>query len=195
MVAGYQSISPLSKGQRGVHSQVLQQLMQGLQSGQANIQQSPLYQQGSSFIQSLLSGSPGATQAFTAPAMREFEEQIVPMLAERFSGWGAGAQGSSAFSQALGSAGAGLSERLASLRGQLGLQGAQLGLGYAQQPTSNLLGFSQLGLGTQAQGYVPRQRPWWQTLLNSLGGIAGETAGSMGTAWGQSLFRPQQQSQ
>jgi len=43
----------------------------------------------------------------------EFASGVVPSLAERFSGLGAGAQKSSGFQQALGQAGAGLSENLA----------------------------------------------------------------------------------
>ena len=58
------------------------------------------------------------TEGFEKPAMRQFQEEIVPGLAERFSG--AGAQKSSAFQQALGASAADLEERLASLRqGQL----------------------------------------------------------------------------
>ena len=184
MPAGYQSVSTLSKGQRGL----LQQLLGGLRGQQSNIQQSPLFQQGSNFLQSLLSGSPEATAAFEAPAMRQFNEQIVPGLAERFSGLGAGAQSSSAFSQALGSAGAGLSENLAALRGQLGLQAAGQGLGYAQQPISNLLGFSQLGLGTGTKALMPKQAPFWQQLLLGLGGGASQGLGSMAGMYGASRF-------
>lgn len=180
MPAGYQSLSTFSKGQKAPFNQYLQQLM-GMLGGQSmNIQQSPLFQQGSSFLQNLLSGSPEATAAFEAPAMRQFQEQIVPGLAERFSGLGAGAQRSSAFSQALGAAGAGLSENLAALRGQLQLGALPQALGYAQQPISNLQGFSQLGFGTQAQGYVPRQTPFWQQLLlGSAGGLS-----QLGSAFG-----------
>ena len=175
MPAGYQSVSTLSKGQRGL----LQQLLGGLQGQSSNIQQSPLFQQGSSFLQNLLSGSSEASAAFQAPAMRQFHEQIVPALAERFSGLGAGAQSSSAFSQALGSAGAGLSENLAALRGQLGLQGAGMGLGYAQQPISNLQGFSQLGLGTGTKAFAPKQMPFWQQLLLGLGQGGSQALGSL----------------
>lgn len=54
------------------------------------------------------------TDAFEKPAMRQFQEEIIPGLAERFSG--AGAQKSSAFQQALGASAADLEERLAALR-------------------------------------------------------------------------------
>ena len=178
MPAGYKQLSTMNKGQRGL----LQQLLGGLQGQSSNIQQSPLFQQGSSFLQNLLSGSPEATAAFEAPYMRQFNEQIVPGLAERFSGLGAGAQRSSAFSQALGAAGAGLSENLAALRGQLQLGAVPQALGYAQQPISNLQGFSQLGLGTSTKAFVPKQLPFWQQLLLSAGQGGSQTLGSLAGA-------------
>lgn len=111
-------------------------------------------------LSQLLSGAPEALEAYRAPMMREFKEQIVPGLAERFTGYGAGAQRSSAFQQALGGAGAGLAERLAMQRaglqtgamGQLGgLLGAGLGatpFGYQFTPgTAGFLGGMAPGLG------------------------------------------------
>lgn len=56
-----------------------------------------------------------------AQAQRQFEEQIVPTLAERFTALG-GEGRSSSFPQLLGQAGAGLAENLAALKGQIGLQ-------------------------------------------------------------------------
>jgi len=46
--------------------------------------------------------------AFAVPEMRRFQEQTIPGIAERFTGLGAGSQSSSAFQQALGTAGADL---------------------------------------------------------------------------------------
>ena len=180
MPAGYKSLSTLDRGQKNF----FKQLLGSLQGQSTNIQQSPLFQQGSSFLQNLLSGSPEASAAFEAPYMRQFQEQVIPGLAERFAGMGAGAQSSSAFNQALGAAGAGLQEQLAALRGNLGLQAAGQGLQYAQQPISNLQGFSQLGLGTTTKAFVPKEKPFWQKLLLGLSGGAGQAAGSIGTMYG-----------
>lgn len=73
-------------------------------------------------------------EKFAKPAIRQFEEKTIPGLAERFAGLGAGAQSSSAFQQALGQAGADLSERLAAMSAQQrqGLFGPLLGA--AMQP-------------------------------------------------------------
>lgn len=176
MPAGYRSLSTLSKPQ----SRVLEQLLGSLGGTPPNIQQSPLFQSGSSYLSSLLSGNPEATAAFEAPYLRQFNEQIVPGLAERFAGMGAGAQSSSAFNQALGAAGAGLQENLASLREGLRFQAVPQALGFAQQPVANYQGLAGLGLGTQARGYVPRQKPFWQELLLGLGGGLSQLGGSYG---------------
>jgi hypothetical protein len=92
-------------------------------------------QGGLSYLQNLYSDQPGAFEQFEAPYKRQFEEQTVPKLAERFSGTGAGAQSSSAFQQALAQQGASLSENLAALRG-----------GLRQSALGHLQNFGQLGL-------------------------------------------------
>lgn len=62
-------------------------------------------------------------------AREQFEQQTVPSIAERFSALGSGAQGSSAFGQQLGAAGAGLESDLASQQAKFG----QKQQGLAQQ--------------------------------------------------------------
>lgn len=70
------------------------------------------------FLQNILSQDPDTMKQFQAPAMRQFNEEIIPGIAEKFTQLGA--QGSSAFTQSLGQAGAGLEERLSSQRAGLG---------------------------------------------------------------------------
>ena len=154
---GYEAFSTLNPQQ----SQMMNMLMQ-LFSGQGGQMGGPMGQ-----LQQLLSGSPEATKQFEAPLMRQFNEQTVPGLAERFSGMGAGAQRSSGFQQALGQAGAGLSEQLGSLRGGMQMQGLQ-----------GLMQMMQSMMGTQTQGLVPKQKPWWQGLLNATGEGLGKAAGA-----------------
>lgn len=120
--------------------------------------------------------------AFAAPYLRQFREQIVPGIAERFSGLDA--QGSSAFQNALGQAGSGLEEQLAQLAAQLstqqqefglrrqalGLQGAGQALSYATTPIQALLQRLSLGLGTPSFGYTttPGQTGFTQEALGGL---------------------------
>jgi hypothetical protein len=105
--------------------------------------QSMLSPQG--YLQRMMSQDPQLMEQFEAPYRREFQEQTVPGIAERFTGLDA--QRSSAFQQTMGQAGASLMERLASLRGGLGLEAAQMGLGAAQQA----LGYSSLPFERQSQ--------------------------------------------
>jgi len=91
---------------------------------------------GLDYLQGILSDDPGAFEAFEAPFKQQFEQETIPMIAERFAGLGAGS--SSAMNQTLGQAGSDLSTQLAGLRANL-KQGAlsQLGglLGQGMQPT------------------------------------------------------------
>lgn len=97
---------------------------------------------------SILTQDPEAARQFEAPALRQFEEQILPTIAERFTGLlGEGAQRSSAFGQQLGQAGAGLAEKLQAQRGERG--------GQALQQLMQLLG---TGLTPQFESiFRPRQ--------------------------------------
>lgn len=152
-----QAMPTLAPEQQQLFSQLLGGLQGPMQSGLSNLGQ-------------LLSGD---TEAYEAPAMRQFQEQIVPGIAERFTGMGAGAQGSSAFGQQLGQAGAGLAENLAMQRAGLQQQGlSQLSglFGQAMQPTFQ---WQQMP-GTQ--GFL-------NPLLQGIGGGLGQGAGFGGIGW------------
>ena len=164
---GYDVFSTLNPQQ----ASLLQQLLGSMSGQEGNISQNPLYQSGGNYLQKILSGD---TEAFEAPLMRQFNERIIPGLAERFAGAGAGAQSSSAFQNALGSAGADLSERLGALRGGLQGQAAGQALGYAQQPVNNLQNL--LSMNTQA--FAPKQKSWLQEMLTGLSGGVGAGLGA-----------------
>lgn len=106
-------------------------------------------------------------------ARESFYSDTVPTLAERFTGMGAGAQGSSDFAGAVGQAGRGLDRDLASLRQQFGLQ--QQGMN--QNLLSNLLSS---GLGSRAfeTAYHPRQPGFLENAGSRVLGGASE-AGSL----------------
>jgi len=149
---GLKKVPTMSKPQQGFQNQLLQML-------QGQMGQGGSFNQAQGYLQNLLSGSPQSTQAFEAPAMRQFNEQTIPGIAERFSGLGAGAQSSSAFQQALGQAGAGLSENLQALRS--GLQGGA---------ASQLLGLPGQFLGTAMQSpFAYMQKQGGGALSNTLG--------------------------
>jgi hypothetical protein len=114
------------------------------------LSQSPLYNQGSNFLQQLLQGGPEAFQNFEAPYLQNFEQNIAPGIAERFAGagTGGGAMSSSGLQQALAQAGRGLQTDLAGLRSNLQMQAIPQSLQYAQSPIMNML---------QAAGLIPGQ--------------------------------------
>lgn len=114
-----------------------------------------LLQQGLQGLQQLPSAEFGPIRQM---AERQFQEQTIPGIAERFTGQGA--QRSSAFTQALGSAGAGLQERLAGLEQefnmnqrnqQIGLLMNLLGMGLTPQFQQEFIA-GQPGMGAQFAG-------------------------------------------
>lgn len=162
-------LSTLTSSQRDLLRDIIKHPNRSLQTSQYN----PLYQKGSKYLGHLLSGNPKLLQAFMAPAMRQFQQQIVPGLAERFSGLDA--RSSSAFNQAMGQAGAGLAENLAALRANLGMGAANQALQYSQVPFSQNLAARQLALHTPAFGYqVTGGTPG---ISSGLGNVLGQAAG------------------
>lgn len=110
-----------------------QQLMSQLMSQLGGAQGS-----GMEWLQKMLSGDPEAMAAFEDPYKRQFEQETVPGIAERFAGMGSGgSQSSSAFNQTMGQAGSELSQNLAALRGGLqqnAMNSLQGMMGQAYQP-------------------------------------------------------------
>jgi len=100
------------------------------------------------YLRNILAGDEEAFNRFSAPYMRQFEEQTVPGIAERFAG--KGALGSSGFGQALSSAGAGLQEKLAALK-------AGLQQGAAKDLMSQYQNLTNIGLSQQPYGYQHTQ--------------------------------------
>ena len=122
-------------------------------------------QSGMGGLGGILGGDQASLDAFQAPAIRQFQEQIVPGLAEQFAG--AGALDSSAFGSAIGGAGAKLSEDLSAQKA--GLQSGAMG---------QLMQMLGLGLGTSPFSYM--QTPGTQ-------GAFGAAAGGFGKGIGASL--------
>jgi hypothetical protein len=147
-------IPTMSKEQQALFSQLLGGLSGPLGQGFGNLSQ-------------ILSGDPEAFKAYEAPAMRQFNQEIVPGIAERFSSLGGGAQHSSAFGQQMGQAGAALSENLAAQRA--GLQ---------QNAMSQLAQLLGIGVGTPTQQtfYTPESRSY---------GLFGNMFGGAASGFGQ----------
>lgn len=117
------------------------------------------------YYRNLLSNNPEDMNAFAAPEMRRFNEQIIPGLSEQFAGMGAGGLSSSGFRNAAVSAGTDLSERLGAMRAQLRQQGAQ-----------GLQSIGQQGLGNFSQDVMTQ--PGTQGFLSSAAPGVGKAATS-----------------
>lgn len=125
--------------------------------------------QSADYYRDLLSDDSSTANAMFAPETRRFNEQIVPGLAEQFSGYGG--IGSSGFRNAAVNAGTDLSERLGAIRASLRQQGAaglqnigQLGLNQfnenIQRPeTHGLVGSAVEGFSKGAGAYAARKIP------------------------------------
>jgi hypothetical protein len=132
-------------------------------------------------LESILSGKQGAFEQLERPALRQFEQQIIPKIAEVFGG--EGALSSSGFQQSLSQAGANLAENLASKRmeAQSGALNQLMNLlGTAQKPRfqyqqipgssgalSGILGGLGSGIGTGLTAGVPAALRGLLSLLKS----------------------------
>lgn len=89
-----------------------------------------------------LSDNSADFNAFAAPEIRRYNEDIIPGLSEQFAGMGSGGLSSSGFRNAAVGAGTDLSERLGAIRANLRQQSAQGLMGIGQQAlnpyTSNM---------------------------------------------------------
>ena len=145
-----------------------QQLQGGALQGAQNLLQGGQNPLGNSFD----------FQPIADEARSNFYSETVPTLAERFSGMGAGGQGSSDFRGAIGAAGTGLDKALASLKQQYGMQ--------QQGMNQNLLSILLSGgLGTRSfeNAHFPRQPGFAENFgTNVLGGAANAATKLAGTA-------------
>lgn len=174
----YTQRSTLGPEQQGLYNQ-LQQSLLGQGAGGA-------FGQAADYYRNLLSDNPADFQAFAAPEMRRFNEQIIPGLSEQFAGMGSGGLSSSGFRNAAVSAGTDLSERLGAIRAQLRQQGAQ-GLnqmgqfGLSPQFNENIYEAGQPGL-------LDFAGPALGSALTAFGGPAAGAFGSMAGNWLSNKF-------
>ncbi len=146
---------------------MLQQMIQ--QGGGLNL--------ANQYDQNLLGPGSEAFNKFSAPYLQQFDEQILPQIAERFAG--AGALSSSGFGQALGGASAGLQSNLAQLFSQLQGQAAGRQQGQFQNLSQTGLQYSPFAYNKQegSSGVIP----------NFLTGILSKAADPIGNALGNGI--------
>lgn len=127
-----------------------------------------------------LSNNPQDFNAFAAPALRQYNEDIVPGISEQFAQMGSGGLSSSGFRNAQIQGATDLSERLGALRAQLRQNSAQ-----------GLQNIGQIGLGNYSQnmttqpgteGFLSQAAP----VIGAAGGFA--LGGPAGAAAGYNAF-------
>jgi len=137
------------------------------------------------YYRNLLSDNSADYNAFAAPALRQYNEEIIPGLSEQFAGMGAGGLSSSGFKNAQIQGATDLSERLGAIRANLRQQGAQ---GLQNIGQAGLQNFSQ-NMVTEpgTQGFLSQIAPALGTALGSFAGPAGSAIGGMVGNWAKGL--------
>ena len=170
-----ENVSTLRPEQEGLYNQAINAGM-GEGAGGA-------FGTSADYYRNLLSDNSADYNAFSAPELRRFNEQIIPDISEQFAGMGAGGLSSSGFQNAAIGAGTDLSERLGAIRANL-RQGAAQGL-------QNI---GEIGLRNYSQNMVTQ--PGSEGLLGAvapavgtaIGAYAGGPAGAAaGNAAGQGI--------
>lgn len=158
-----QRVSPLRPGQEQLFSQ-MQQALRGEGAGGA-------FGDVADYYRGLLAGE--GAEAFEAPLRREFQEDIMPGIAEQFAGMGSGALSSSGFQQQASRAGTDLAERLGSIRA-----------GLRQQAATGLAGLGQAGLQPIDELMMrPRTPGLVEQFTGAVGEGLGRGAGMMGASY------------
>lgn len=160
-------LSNYTPEQRQYFDQFIQQLM-GLQGQGGGVNQA------TNLLQQYMDPQSEVYRNFEKPYQQQFEQETVPMLAERFAGAGAqgGALSSSGFGQALGAAGSNLQTNLAQMKSQMQRQSIGDILGLFQNMTGQALG---------AQPFSYQFKPGSQGLVpTALTAFAGGLGRSMG---------------
>lgn len=153
--------------------------IQGMRGqGMNDITQNQNYNEGSDWLSSLFNDQ-DFFKNFEAPAMRNYEENTIPDLANRFASMGSGgSMGSTAFRNQANREGSNLQANLAAMRGGMQQQGVGQSLQYGQQPTSNFMQMFQ-------QAMQPTQNTHTPANMGFMGGLAAPFAQGAANIWGQ----------
>lgn len=149
-----EQLSTLRPEQEGLYNQLVNS---GQQRGAGGA-----FGTASDYYRNLLSDDSQDMQAFAAPELRRYRQEIMPGISEEFAKMGAGALGSSGFRNAQTQGGVDLAERLGAIRANLRHSGA-----------AGLQNIGQLGLQSFQQNY---EVPGSEGLLSSLAPALGTAA-------------------
>lgn len=165
-----ENVSTLRPEQEGLFQQ-LQNAGRGQGAGGA-------FGSSADYYRNLLSDNSADYNAFSAPAMRQYSQDIAPGISEQFAGMGAGGLSSSGFMNAQTQGATDLAERLGAIRANLRQAGAQ---GLQNIGTQGLQNYSQNMVTQQGTpGFLSNIAPAIGTAAGAaLGGPLGAGLGSM----------------
>lgn len=183
--------STYSKPQKQGINDILDSI-RGMKGGAMDITQNQGYGQGLDWLMSMFN-DPEFFNSFEAPLQRQFQEQTVPDLANRFASMGSGgALGSTGFRNQLAREGSNLSTNIAALRGNMMQQAVPQLLQYAQQPFSNLMSLYQQALQPTENTYQPASTGFFGGVAPSITSAAAQMyANKMGNPGQQDGFQSQ----
>ncbi len=157
-----ENVSNLRPEQEGLYQQAVNAGM-GKGAGGA-------FGEAADYYRGLMDPNSPEYQQFSAPALRQYNEEIVPGISEQFAAMGAGGSGlsGSGFQNAQIQGATDLSERLGALRANLRHSGAQ-----------GLANIGQIGLGNYSQNMEtkPGTQGFLATALPAVGAVAGTALG------------------
>jgi len=151
-----ENVSTLRPEQEPLYNQAVNA---GLRSGAGGA-----FGDAADYYRNNLSDNPADFNAFAAPQLRQYNEDIVPGISEQFAGMGSGGLSSSGFRNAQIQGATDLSERLGAIRANLRNSSAQ-----------GLQGIGQIGLGNYSQNMTTQ--PGTEGFLSQAAPIAGAAAG------------------
>lgn len=154
-----ENVSTLRPEQEGLYNQAVN-AGKGQGAGGA-------FGQAADYYRGLLGNSDEDFNAFAAPQLRQYNEDIVPGISEQFAGMGAGGLSSSGFQNAQTQGATDLSERLGAIRANLRQAGAQ-----------GLQNIGQIGLGNYSQNMTTD--PGTQGFLGAISPLAGAAISAYG---------------
>jgi len=155
-----ENVSLLRPEQEGLYNQLI-----GASQGKP---QGGAFGQSYNYYNNLLGDESQDYNDFTAPALRQYYQDIVPNISEQFAGMGSGGLSSSGFRNAQNQGAVDLSERLGAIRANLRQQGAQ-----------GLQNLGSMGLNNFSQNMVTKQGS-----PGFLSSVAPAIGGAIGTAIG-----------
>lgn len=165
-----ENVSLLRPEQEGLYNQLIGA---GSQAGAGGA-----FGNAADYYRNLLSDNSADYNAFAAPALRQYNQDIVPGLSEQFAGMGAGGLSSSGFRNAQIQGATDLAERLGAIRANLRQAGA-----------AGLQNIGQLGLQSYSQNMTtrPGTEGFLSTLAPAIGTGIGAFAGPAGAAAGNAF--------